>query len=106
MSAARRTPLIAAVPKMLFPALVILPGMIAMALHADGGGFIPLGQDGTPDYNMAIPALLVIFGISTAGQPMYAEHSLGMNINLIWGAVQLVFGLLMLALALRQKNAS
>jgi SSS family solute:Na+ symporter len=58
MSAARRTPLIAAVPKMLFPALVILPGMIAMALHADGGGFIPLGQDGTPDYNMAIPAML------------------------------------------------
>jgi len=32
MSAARRTPLIAAVPKMLFPALVILPGMIAVAL--------------------------------------------------------------------------
>ena len=30
MSAARRTPLIAAVPKMLFPALVIVPGMIAM----------------------------------------------------------------------------
>jgi hypothetical protein len=51
-------------------------------------------------------ALLVIFGISTAGQPMYAEHSLGMNINLIWGAVQLVFGLLMLALALRKKHAS
>jgi hypothetical protein len=51
-------------------------------------------------------ALLVIFGISTAGQPMYAEHSLGMNINLIWGAVQLVFGLLMLALALRKKNAT
>jgi solute:Na+ symporter, SSS family len=32
MSAARRTPLIAAVPKMLFPALVIVPGMIAIAL--------------------------------------------------------------------------
>jgi SSS family solute:Na+ symporter len=32
MSAARRTPLIAAVPKMLFPFLVILPGMIAIAL--------------------------------------------------------------------------
>jgi SSS family solute:Na+ symporter len=30
MSAARRTPLIAAVPKMLFPFLVILPGMIAL----------------------------------------------------------------------------
>ena len=32
MGAARRTPLIAAVPKMLLPALVILPGMIAVAL--------------------------------------------------------------------------
>ncbi|HTV63116.1 MAG TPA: sodium:solute symporter family protein [Verrucomicrobiae bacterium] len=32
MTAARRTPLIAAVPKMLFPALVILPGVLAVAL--------------------------------------------------------------------------
>src|SRR5215510_9569515 len=32
MSAARRTPLIAAFPKMLFPLLVILPGLIAVAL--------------------------------------------------------------------------
>ena len=30
MTAARRTPLIAAVPKMIFPILVILPGMIAV----------------------------------------------------------------------------
>jgi len=59
MSAARRTPLIAAVPKMLFPALVILPGMIAIALHnGSAGQFLPLAQDGTPDYNMTIPALL------------------------------------------------
>ena len=36
MSAARRTPLIAAVPKMLFPALVILPGLIAVALPTAG----------------------------------------------------------------------
>ena len=32
MGAARRTPLVAAVPKMIFPILVILPGMIAAAL--------------------------------------------------------------------------
>lgn len=42
MSAARRTPLIAAVPKMLFPFLVILPGLIALALtqpaHPAGSG--------------------------------------------------------------------
>ncbi|MEY4385224.1 MAG: hypothetical protein RLY20_507 [Verrucomicrobiota bacterium] len=58
MSAARRTPLIAAVPKMLFPALVILPGMIAIALQHAGGNVIPLGKDGTPDFNLTMPALL------------------------------------------------
>jgi solute:Na+ symporter, SSS family len=36
MGDARRTPLIAAVPKMFFPALVILPGMIAVALASTG----------------------------------------------------------------------
>jgi SSS family solute:Na+ symporter len=39
MSAARRTPLIAAVPKMLIPVLVILPGMLAVSLAS-------LGKDG------------------------------------------------------------
>jgi len=59
MSAARRTPIIAAIPKMLFPALVILPGMIAIAMHhAGGGNFLPVGKDGTPDYNMTMPTLL------------------------------------------------
>lgn len=37
MTAARNTPLVAAVPKMLFPALVIVPGMIAVALTANPG---------------------------------------------------------------------
>ncbi|MEN9361967.1 MAG: hypothetical protein RL095_3502 [Verrucomicrobiota bacterium] len=36
MNAARRTPLIGAVPKMLLPVLVILPGMIAAGLAHDG----------------------------------------------------------------------
>ena len=36
MTAARRTPLIAAVPKMILPVLVILPGMIAAGLAASG----------------------------------------------------------------------
>jgi solute:Na+ symporter, SSS family len=58
MTAARRTPLLAALPKMVFPALVILPGMIAIALHATGGGLLPLGSDGTPNYNLAVPVML------------------------------------------------
>src|ERR1051325_4826716 len=40
MAAARRTPIIAAIPKVFFPFLVILPGMIALAVdwHAPGAG--------------------------------------------------------------------
>ena len=87
MSAARRTPLIGAVPKMLFPFLVILPGLIAIALPTQsaavhsavtltnappGQGIIPLkldassGQpmldkDGKPtlDYDLAVPSMLL-----------------------------------------------
>lgn len=60
MSAARRTPLIAAVPKMFFPFLVILPGMMAIALmHQPDSGFaLPTKEDGTLNYDMAIPAML------------------------------------------------
>jgi len=61
MNAARRTPLIAAIPKMMFPALVILPGMLAIALYHKGGTAgiaLPMGADGNPDYNMVVPAML------------------------------------------------
>ncbi len=60
MNAARNTPIVAAIPKMLFPALVILPGMIALALqHSAGTSFLPLTQDRSgPDYNMATPMIL------------------------------------------------
>ncbi|MFN8573190.1 MAG: sodium:solute symporter family protein [Gemmatimonadaceae bacterium] len=74
MTASRRTPLIAAIPKMMFPFLVILPGMIALVLSASGGagqGIIPpkLGPDGAAvmdaagrmvlDYDLATPMMLV-----------------------------------------------
>jgi SSS family solute:Na+ symporter len=88
MSAARRTPLIAALPKMVFPVLVILPGLIAIALPSPaklkmtgpnevvieeqaGRGLIPakldangqaqLDKNGTPvlDYDLAIPNMLL-----------------------------------------------
>jgi solute:Na+ symporter, SSS family len=60
MSAARRTPLIAAFPKMLFPILVILPGMIALVLQQKSGGtFLPLTLDKKgPDFSMATPMIL------------------------------------------------
>lgn len=60
MGAARRTPIIGAVPKMLFPAIVILPGMIAYALTSDavaGGYSIPL-KDGALNYNQVLPSMI------------------------------------------------
>ncbi len=41
MTAARNTPLVAAVPKMFFPFLVIVPGMIAVALTVKSGQGLP-----------------------------------------------------------------
>jgi SSS family solute:Na+ symporter len=91
MSAARRTPLIAAVPKMVFPFLVIVPGIIAVALPstiplpspaAQAGqtverarkGIIPqkidektgelkFDKEGNPefDYDLAIPNMLLVY---------------------------------------------
>ena len=59
MSAARRTPLIASVPKMIFPVLVILPGMIAAALAVTGkdGYRLPLKPLDSAMYAKAIPAV-------------------------------------------------
>ena len=73
MTAARRTPLIAAFPKMVFPFLVILPGMIALALTVGQGAaaMIPakIGAGGAPlvdaagrtvlDFDLATPMMLV-----------------------------------------------
>src|SRR2546429_1690974 len=61
MSAARSTPLIAALPKMLFPFLVILPGMIAIAStqHTGESGLaLPHKPDGTLNYDLSIPMML------------------------------------------------
>ena len=61
MSAARRTPIVGAFPKALFPILVIVPGMIAVALMGvPGSGYaIPTNAEGLPDYNLVIPSLLI-----------------------------------------------
>ena len=43
-----------------------------------------------------IGAILVVCGLVTNSDVEMYKRSLGMNINLIWGALLLVFGLLML----------
>ena len=48
-------------------------------------------------------AMLVLFGLLTANAEMY-KRSLGININLWWGAALLIFGLLM-AFAARKSQA-
>ena len=49
--------------------------------------------------------ILTIFG-SISDKKIYEEHSLGININLIWGLVLLVFGVFMLFLALKGGKKS
>ena len=48
-------------------------------------------------------AFLILFGLITLGSPIYS-HSLDMNINLSWGIVLLIFGLVMVFLARRGQR--
>lgn len=50
----------------------------------------------------AYGAILGIYGTMTSGSEIY-KKSLGDNINLQWGGVLLVFGLVMLGLAIRER---
>jgi SSS family solute:Na+ symporter len=68
MNAAQRTPLVAAIPKMFFPFLVILPGMVILALVGDGGLADAAGKI---DYNRALPVLL---------QKLYPSGLLGLGL--------------------------
>jgi SSS family solute:Na+ symporter len=57
MNAAQRTPILAAIPKMMMPFIVILPGMVALAiLPAAAFQF-----NGHTDYNMVMPLMLQKF---------------------------------------------
>jgi hypothetical protein len=49
--------------------------------------------------------ILTIYGF-ISDQAIYDQHSLGININVRWGAVLLVFGVLMLVLAFRGSAAA
>jgi hypothetical protein len=47
---------------------------------------------------------LTIFGFVTRGDTEMYHRSLDININLVWGIVLLVFGGIMLLLAIRDKS--
>jgi solute:Na+ symporter, SSS family len=73
LNEARRTPIIAAVPKILMPAIVILPGIIILALQSKFTGFdLPKNANGDTDYNMTLPLLL---------QKLYPSGILGVGIT-------------------------
>ncbi|MBC3988673.1 sodium:solute symporter family protein [Streptomyces sp. AC563] len=95
LSAAKRTPLIAAFPKILIPMVVIVPGLIALVMEPT------LGKEGSGlEYNDAIPVLMRdllpngVLGIAVTG--LLAAFMAGMAANVssfntvftndIWGA--------------------
>ena len=62
MSAARRTPIIAAFPKMVMPFIVIVPGIVAVALSQMSLGYaIPHKADGAFDYDQVLTTLMAQF---------------------------------------------
>jgi hypothetical protein len=47
---------------------------------------------------LVVGAILAVYGM-VSGPEIYAAHSLGLNINLWWGLIQIAFGAIMVALA-------
>ncbi|MEJ7605107.1 MAG: sodium:solute symporter family protein [Bryobacteraceae bacterium] len=61
MSAARRTPLIAALPKMFMPFIVIIPGIAALALTNSNVGYSLPVKGNSYDYDQALTTLMAQF---------------------------------------------
>ncbi|ETZ22071.1 sodium:solute symporter family protein [Pedobacter sp. V48] len=73
LNEAQRTPILAAFPKILMPAIVILPGIILLALQSQFSGFsLPVNINGDKDYNMVLPLLL---------QKLYPTGLLGLGVT-------------------------
>ena len=52
---------------------------------------------------LIIGGIMAIFGLFTHGDAALYERSLGVNLNLIWGALMVVFGAIMYFVGRRQK---
>ena len=61
MSASRRTPVIAALPKMMMPFIVIVPGIAALALSKMAVGYVMPMKNGGPDYDQVLTTLMAQF---------------------------------------------
>ncbi|MFC7382712.1 sodium:solute symporter family protein [Sphaerisporangium rhizosphaerae] len=78
--AARLTPIVAAYPKLMIPAVTVIPGLVALVLFSD------LGKPGGPQYNYAIPLLMGdllpngVLGIAVTG--LLASFMAGMAANI------------------------
>jgi hypothetical protein len=48
---------------------------------------------------------LILIGVGIFGGPALVQQSLGINMNLWWGLVMAVFGIVMLILARRSKGS-
>ncbi|MEY3479799.1 MAG: hypothetical protein RIQ71_574 [Verrucomicrobiota bacterium] len=83
MTAARNTPLVAAVPKMFFPLLVIVPGMIAVALTAipSKDYRIPPPVIAQESYSRAIEAVKSANPADPAAGVAAVEAALGQKVN-------------------------
>ena len=70
-----------------------MTSMMQLDLHVPIGGlFTVLG------------VLVGGYGIATRGDPALYARSLSVNINLVWGIVMIVFGVVMLGVAWRRAH--
>lgn len=52
---------------------------------------------------LTLGIILVVYGFTSSSE-IYAQHSLGENVNLHWGAIFAAFGAVVLFLARRKKS--
>ena len=52
---------------------------------------------------LIIGGIMAIFGVFTHGDAALYERSLGVNLNLLWGGIMVVFGAIMLFVGKRKK---
>ncbi len=83
MTAARNTPLVAAVPKMFFPFLVIVPGMIAIALTSmpDKGYRVPPPIVSQENYSKAVAVVKAANAADSASAVTAVADALGKKVD-------------------------